>query len=293
MRPIYEADVAQIDILSSCHLACANCTRFVGHHARQYSMSPECFREAVLSLEGFDGQIGIMGGEPTLHPQFLDILEIYRELVPIEKRALWTSGFKWTEYAEVIGDTFMGDRVHFNDHTQRDGKHQPLGVAVQEVVEDKDLMWELIRACPFQSHWSPVINDHGAYFCEIAGAQDRVLHNGKHAWPVEKGWWNKTPEDFEDQVQALCPNCSACLPMPAYSDGRGGRDGPTIDVMTRGVYEMLRANGSPKALKGQIEIWDRKVTREDLAEIKDWKPRQFRGFVAHNPEDVARNVESA
>lgn len=287
MRPIFEAEVAQIDILSSCHLACANCTRFVGHHAKNYSLSIECFREAVASLEGFEGQIGIMGGEPALHPKFLEILEAYRELVPIERRSLWTSGFKWTEYADTINATFLPDRIHYNDHTQRDGKHQPLGVAVQEVVEDEALMWELINACSFQEHWSPVINESGAYFCEIAGTQDRVLHGGKHAWPVEPGWWQKRPEDFQDQVKALCVNCSGCLPMPAFSDGRGGRDGPTVDVVSPGVHKMLLDAGSPKARRGQIEIWDKKITREDLDEIKDWNPRSFRGFVAHNPQDVA------
>ena len=75
--------------------------------------------------------------------------------------------------------------------------------------------------------------------------------------------------------------------MPAFSDGRGGRDGPTKDVMTKGVYDLLVANGSPKAKRGHVEIWEQKITREDIDKIKDWNPRQFRGFQAHNPEDVA------
>lgn len=288
MRPIYEAEVAQIDIVSTCHLKCANCTRLIGHHSKNFSMSEDCFRTAIASLEDFPGRIGLMGGEPCLHPRFLEMLAVYREMVPKGRRELWTSGWKWTEYADEINETFEPELIHYNDHTQDDGKHQPLGVAVQEVVEDEDLMWELINACPFQEHWSPVVNDKGAFFCEIAGARDRAT-NGPGGWEVEPGWWNKTPDDplFRDQVERYCPDCSGCLPMPAFSDGKGGRDGPTYDVMTQGVYDKLVAAGSPKAKRGHVEIWDKKVTREDLDKIKDWSPRSFRGFVAHSPEDYA------
>jgi hypothetical protein len=31
-------------------------------------MDFETFKKAVDSLEGFDGMVGVMGGEPTLHP---------------------------------------------------------------------------------------------------------------------------------------------------------------------------------------------------------------------------------
>lgn len=289
MRPIFEAEVCQIDILSSCHLACANCTRFIGHHAKQYAMSVDCFRKAVESLQGFPGRIGIMGGEPCLHPKFLDILSAYREMVPKEKREFWTSGFKWAEYAEEIGETFESDLVHFNDHTQSNGKHQPLGVSIQEVVDDESLMWELIDACPFQAHWSPVINDRGAYFCEIGASLSRVS-DGIEGWKVEPGWWDKTPDQFQDQVKAICPNCSGCLPMPEFTDGRGGRDGKTYDVVSPGMHEKLLKAGSPKAKRGQITIWDRKITREDIAKLKDWSPRSFRSFVAHNPDDVKEHV---
>jgi len=156
------------------------------------------------------------------------------------------------------------------------------------VVEDEALMWELIRACPFQEHWSPVINDHGAYFCEIGATQDRILHGGRHAWPVKPGWWDKRPEDFEDQVQALCVNCSGCLPMPAFSDGRGGRDGPTKDAVSARMLEKLKAVGSPKAMGGHTMVWEKKLTHRDIERWQGRNPRAFRSFEAHRPEDVEK-----
>lgn len=291
MRPIYDATVAQIDITNACQLSCANCTRFVGHHRPAYFMSLDCFRQAVESLQDFPGRIGIMGGEPALHPQFLEILAIFRDMVPDRRRReFWTSGWKWFAHQDEIQDTFDPDLIAYNTHEQEDGKHQPLGVAIDEVVDDKDLMWELINACPFQARWSPAINDRGAFFCEIAAAQDRALH-GLGGWKVEPGWWNKTPDQFQDQVKRYCPNCSGCLPMPAVSDGRGGRDGQTKDVLSPGMAAKLKAAGSPKVRRGNYEVFDRKITREDIEGLKDWSPRSFRSFVAHDPEDYKKPLD--
>lgn len=288
MRPIYDATVAQVDICNSCHLACANCTRFVGHNRPAYFMPIDEIRKAIASLEGFPGRIGIMGGEPALHPKFREVLALVREMIPDRrKREFWTSGYKWQEYSDDIHETFDNDLIAFNSHVQEDGKHQPVAVAIREVVEDEELMWELIDNCPFQARWSPAITNKGAFFCEIAAAQDSAM-NGPGGWPVEKGWWNKTPAEFQDQVKEYCPNCSGCLPMPAVSDGRGGRDGPAYDIVSPENLKRLIAAGSPKALKGHVEIFDRKITREDIEVLSDWRPRSFRSFEAHNPEDVER-----
>ena len=286
MRPIYDATVIQIDITNACQYACANCTRHVGHHRPTYLMSLECIEEAIRSLDGYGGQIGLMGGEPALHPKFREVLALWRELIPNRRqRAFWTAGWKWTEYHDDVMDTFDPDLIHYNDHAQEDGQHQPLLVAVADVVDDKELQKELIDACPFQLHWSPSITNRGAFFCEIAGSLAGLM--GKQGWKVEPGWWNKTPEEFQDQVEEFCYRCGGCLPMDAHSDGRGGRDGPTVDLVSPGNMEMLLAAGSPKAARGNVQIFDRKITREEIeAKSVGWSPRSFRSFVAHNPDDV-------
>lgn len=292
MRPLYDATVIQIDITSVCNLSCANCTRMVGHTRPGYFMSLDCFKEAVASLDGFKGRIGIMGGDPALHPKFRELLRVFREMVPDRrKREFWTSGWKWYEYADDIHATFDEDLIAYNDHTQRDGRHQPLLVAVGEVVEDEELRAELIRNCPFQLHWSSSIRNNGAFFCEIAGALSDLM--GEEGWPVEPGWWNKTPEKFQDQVEKFCHRCGGCLPLEAHSDGRGGRDGPTVDLVSPGNLEMLLAAGSPKAMAGNIQVFDRKITREEIEANKvDWSPRSFRGFVAHDPNDYLTQGEN-
>jgi len=291
MRSISANSVIQVDVShGACHLKCAHCTRSIGHHRHPQFMSLDMVRQAIDSLEGFDGEIGCMGGEPALHPRFREVLAIWREMVPDRrKRSLWTSGWKWDEYRDDIYLTFDKDLIHYNDHTQTTGRHQPLLVAIDEVVDDPELRELFIQNCPFQSHWSAAITPLGCYFCEIAAGMGAIF--GIPGYPIEKGWWRKTPSEFQDQVSQFCHSCSGAIPLPSFSDGRGGRDGPTIDMVSPGNLERLLAVGSPKAKSGHVKVWDRKLTREEIEEArKTWKPRQFRPFEAHSPEDVAKTL---
>jgi len=286
MRPIYENTVIQIEVTNACHLSCANCTRHVGHHRRPFFMDLGSIRTAIRSLDGFGGRVGIMGGEPCLHPEFPAILDLVREEIPDRRRReFWTAGFKWAEYKDVITETFDKDRIAFNNHLQHTGKHQPLLVAIDEVVEDKALRKLLISNCPFQARWSASITPKGAFFCEIAGSLD-WLFDGPGGYPVEPGWWRKRRHQFQDQVKEYCGKCSGALPLKAFSDGRGGVDGPTVDQVSPGNLERLIAAGSPKAKAGNIKVWDEKISSEDIvAGMKGWEPRSFRDFEAHAPED--------
>src|SRR3954464_13905583 len=98
MKPIAENVVIQIEITNACHLSCANCSRLVGHHRKPFFMTPQQVRDAIASLDGFPGRVGMMGGEPALHPDFVEICKIYQEMIPDKRRReLWTAGYKWEE----------------------------------------------------------------------------------------------------------------------------------------------------------------------------------------------------
>lgn len=291
MRPLYDMTVIQIEATNACHLQCANCTRLVGHHRRPFFMDPDMVRRAIESLEGFPHRIGLMGGEPALHPRFPEICQIYQEMIPDRRRReFWTAGYKWNEYKAIIDATFDEDRISYNDHMADDGKHQPLLVAIDDIVEDKQLMWDLIDNCWVQQHWSASITPKGAFFCEVAAALDHAL-DGPGGYPVEKGWWQKTPEQFQEQVRRYCPRCSGALPLPRLSDMRGGRDCKTIDWISKGNAQLLEKSGSPKYKKGNVHLLDKTYTADDLAEYMDgWRPSCYRTFESHKPEDIPLQV---
>lgn len=290
MKPIADNKVIQIEITNGCVLACANCTRHVGHHRKPFMMTLDEVSNAIRSLDGFPGRVGLMGGEPAMHPSFSEILAIYRDLLPKDRREFWTTGWKWYGYLDEIRETFHDDLVHYNDHTQTTGKHQPLLVAIEDVIPDAALREELIDDCWVQRQWSASITPKGAFFCEVAASLDH-LFDGPGGWPVEPGWWRRIPSDYAEQRNFACNKCSAAIPMETRSDARGGRE-QSIDVVSRGNLARLKMVGSPKIARGHYEIFDQTLEREDLKR-DGWKPSHFRDFVAHNPEDVDKYTAEA
>jgi hypothetical protein len=289
MRDIAQNVVIQIEVTNACHLSCQGCTRHVGHHRKPFFMDLETIKRAIDSLDGWGGRIGCMGGEPTLHPEFEQICRIFQDMVPIERREFWTAGFRWGNLKPLIDETFP--LRHYNDHVAYDGMHKPLLIAIDEVVDDPEFRRELIDNCPYQTHWSASITPKGCFPCEIAASMD-WLFDGPGGWPIERGWWQKTVADYDWMIERYCGKCSGALPMPARSDGRGGRDGATMDLVSPGNVERLRAIGSKKIARGHYEVFEGKITREDIAKHTHLNPREYRKFIAHSPEDVAAALAS-
>ncbi|MCX5715739.1 MAG: radical SAM protein [Candidatus Omnitrophica bacterium] len=270
MKAIQDTWLIQIEITNACLHRCLHCTRFVGHHPKTYYMDLGFFQKALDSLEGFPGGIGIMGGEPTLHPQFSEICEIFKKRIPSAKRFLWTSGYRWKEYRKIIRETFA-ENIYYNDHKDDTQKHQPILIAMEDIIDDRTFIRSLIDKCWIQEKWSPSINPNGGFFCEVAAAMD-LLFDGPGGYPLEKDWWKKAPKDFEDQIKRYCFCCSAALPLPSFSNRRGN------EFASKTNFAKLQACGSLKFNKGQVQIFDQKYTKEQILEwSKGWKPWQYLG----------------
>ena len=286
MKPIAENVVIQIEIINGCILACANCTRHVGHHRKPFIMTLDEIATAIASLEDFPGRIGCMGGEPAMHPKFKEVLALYRGMIPDRRRReFWTTGWKWYDYLGDIQRTFDSDLIHVNDHTQKTGRHQPLLIASEDVIPDAALREELIDDCWVQRQWSASITPKGAFFCEVAASLHH-LFGGPDGWKIEPGWWKRIPADYGSQRDYACNKCSAAIPMETRSDARGGRD-PSIDVVSPGNLARLKAMGSPKIARNNYEVFSKILEREDLNK-EGWTPSKFRDFIAHSPEDIEK-----
>ena len=256
-----EQKIIQIDITNACTHRCSNCTRFVGHR-KPYFMPLAQVKKAIDSLRDFPRMVGIMGGEPTLHPDFEAIVEYLNEARPEkphgdryepydfrryrndrlgdvgQKKGLWSSlGEKYVQHFETIQNTFRYQCI--NDHGH-EGKHMALLIPRTELgIGDRE--WIKYRdACWVQRLWSASITPKGAFFCEVAGALD-LLFDGPGGWPVEAGWWRRKPEDFGGQLR-WCEFCSACLPVPHRRANEG------IDDVSPRMYERLKGMGSKKPM---------------------------------------------
>ena len=105
-----------------------------------------------------------------------------------------------------------------------------------------------------------------------------ILFDGPGGWPIEDGWWNKTPEQFQDQVKRYCPMCSASIPLEILSDHAD------FDYVSKGNAKKLEEIQSPKFLKSAFKIYDKKYTLDDYkANYKTWAPGRYRDFIQHEP----------
>lgn len=275
MKSPADQKIIQIELTNACPHECANCTRFVGHHAKPFFMNRETFVKAVQSLDRYEGMVGIIGGEPTLHPQFAEFVDIlskmrpengqnashvgrpitdfsaYRDtyLASLNHRiGLWSSfGNGYRKHFEVIQDAFRYQCL--NDHTHS-GEHLALMITRKELgIPDSE--WEQYREhCWVQNLWSSCITPKGAFFCEVAGALDMLL-DGPGGWPIERRWWKRRTDDFKDQLH-WCELCCACLPVPRVkaSDHR--------DIVSPEWAERLAKLGSRKIEKHPPHVFDTK-----------------------------------
>jgi len=271
----------QIDITNLCNKSCSNCTRFCGNYKEPFFMDFETFKRAVDSLDGFGGSYGIMGGEPTLHPEFerfvhyiaskfeplpsmkkliypqKDFIKMQhslelenRSIMEVDGETLYRSngpglfsnmGKSYKKYYELICDSFYVQCL--NDHVTPNF-HQPGLFARKDLGIPDDEWFQLRDNCWIQNEWSATITPKGAFFCEVAGALD-MLFDGPGGWSIEPDWWKRKPEDFAGQLH-WCELCGFAL------DTFTRNSDESIDDVSPTLYEMLKKVNSPKLGSGRI-----------------------------------------
>lgn len=268
MIPLHQMKIIQIDVTNACPNRCSNCTRFSGHHAKPFFMELDFYKKAVDSLADFPGMVGMIGGEPLLHPRFSEMLDYLETRIPKERRGLWSTlpPNHAAKHGERIKEVF--GHLFCNDHSISDILHQPILVAASELVPDKQRMWELIDECWVQTLWSATITPKGAFFCEVAGSFD-MLFDGPGGWPVEPGWWKREPHQFGEQKGRWCHRCGCAVPLRRRSSAE------SIDDVGPVNLNELRLLGSPKIRKGLYELYDPARHADELAELglaDAWRP---------------------
>jgi hypothetical protein len=267
----------QIDLTNVCGLNCVYCSRYNRHIRKdqRYFMDLNYFEKVLQSLKTWPNKIGIIGGEPLLHPQFEEICEIMRSHFPPNKFQLFTSHkLNFEKYKNTIDKTF--GYLAFNEHTDYQRGvclFQPITVAINEAVPNKNLKNQLINNCWVADKWCPSVNNKGGFFCEVAAALD-VIFDGPGGYDInEFEWWKKTPEQFKDQIERYCDFCGMAIPM------------------NRELIKNETEKFTPKLLQkfkdyklsidnNKIEIFNKIFTDEDIQNklnSGEWQPWKNRG----------------
>jgi glycosyltransferase involved in cell wall biosynthesis len=285
LRSPYEMQVICIDVTNKCDLACSNCTRLLENQEGFWDMTPENFRIALRSLDGYPGIIAMIGGNPTIHPQFELLCRIFAEEVPNRmQRGLWTNNlFKHSKLSKEVfgifnlnphgmerGISSMTEVKDFGWYYEGNSTHSPVLAAVKDLFEEEE-MWERISECDVNQNWSAtVIQNNGklrAYFCEVAASFD-LARGEDHGVELVDGWWKKNISEFRGQVEKFCPGCG----VPAKI--KGSLDFEEVDSYTLSnadIAEMSQKKGRTiKKIeeKKDIEFLEYKVT--DYSELLRW-----------------------
>lgn len=318
MIPPRQQWAMMIDITNHCHLHCSNCTRMLDHRTKETSffMSVETFERAVKALRSFPTAsepcggvhtgrrkvVGLIGGEPLLHPEFPALVDLMVQHIPdVRHRGLWTSKDwlggshpVWGPYRpqveRLIGPNPTHDAsgptekhtdgyINWNMHLpEMHVHHQPVLTASKDLVEDPVRRWQLISQCWVQEQWSATITPKGFFFCEVAGALDMIL-GGPGGLPIQPYIWAQdlwfeaengrlAPRGpYAEQIKRACENCGACVPMP------GRRDGENRDDVSRSHVPTLLTLRSPRMLRGDVVIHESGAY--DERHQQGWRPMQY------------------
>jgi hypothetical protein len=232
--------ILQIHLTRACDKSCYSCTQGSNLGGKLTMISVENFEKACMSLRDYFGVVGIFGGNPALHPKFVELCAIMRNYIPFERRGLWCNHPKGK--GQAMRETFNPAVSNLNVHLDReaydefkrdwpesrpfghneDSRHSPCYVAMKDVIADESERWSLIANCDINQQWSALAGEFRGqlrgWFCEIAAAQS-FLHQWEPDYPdtgveVYPGWWRLGMEHFIEQVRKHCHECS--VPLRGY-----------------------------------------------------------------------------
>ena len=295
MRPFYKSWFCMLDITNYCEKTCVYCSRWARHlRPDQYffmtldeiDFALETLMPIKKSATAWPSRIGLIGGEPTLHPDFEQICKLLLKRAPKEKYGLISYGGKvYKEYLGLIKKTFGLIEINEKNEDQKKVcRHQPATIAIGEAVPDDSLREKLVDNCWVQLNWCPTIAQDKAYFCEVAYAID-YLFELDCGWKVDYDWFVKMPAQFKDQVDMCCHLCGMPVPMERQLLNNNK------EMITPKLLELMKSKNLKFTGDKVVEVFEETLNLDQVKEnLKTWDPRNYRqDLYADNPTRPGRS----
>jgi hypothetical protein len=196
----------EIDITWACNLRCNNCNRSCEQAPTGEGMTLGQIQHFVDESIGAGQQwrrIRLLGGEPTLHPQFLEMVDVLRAW-----RDAHAPGCQIEVASNGYGDKVRGmlaripADVHV-DNTQKSTVEQPfLSFNIAPVDQRRYRHADYRNACWVSENCGVGLTASGWYPCAIAGGIDRIVGHdmGRQTLPAPT-------DDLHDQLETFCRGC--------------------------------------------------------------------------------------
>lgn len=243
-RPsIWRNGVLQVWVTRACDKSCCGCTQGSNLAGKPGMITVDQYAQALDSLKGYWGVIGMFGGNPAVHPRFQDLCKILRDKVPFEQRGIWCNHPISPENARTMAVTFNPNVSNLNLHQDQSAfdmfheywpqcRHQLKGLTKDsehvswwkspiDLGVSEEERWDRISKCDVNQLWSAMIYPFRSKLrgsiCEIMGAMD-MLKESDPTWPDNgidvtqlydgKLWWELPIEAFREQVRSHCHHCN-------------------------------------------------------------------------------------
>ncbi|WP_416438852.1 glycosyltransferase [Phnomibacter sp. MR] len=213
----------ELDITYDCNLKCFHCNRSCTQAPTQAHMRLEQVQQFVhdsIALGKKWQLINVLGGEPTLHPQFAAIVHclLYEYLIPHSPDTILQ--ITSNGHGQQVQQQLQALPVHANlviDHYSfKDDRAVPYfsPFNLAPVDEPDAQRHEYHKGCWVTAYCGIGLNHLGYFACGVAGGIERLLQAGKGIARLE---------DVEEHLlqQQLNSYCSMCGNYTAYAANRG------------------------------------------------------------------------
>jgi uncharacterized radical SAM superfamily Fe-S cluster-containing enzyme len=193
-------DLIEIDITYACNLKCINCNRSCKQAPDDSYMTIEQVKKFIRQTKDTSRdlkRIRVLGGEPLLHPNILEILDILLEDSQGIIIEVATNG-----YGEKVKETINSIPSHINvinsyKTSPEIENFEPSNLAPSDLTDFSQKDYE--NACWITQECGIGFNQYGYYHCAVAAGIDRVMgiDIGLKELPIND-------EEFLEQKRKLC-----------------------------------------------------------------------------------------
>ena len=231
----------EIDITYLCNLKCTGCDRSCTQAPETLHLPVQAIREFLSQTEKMGHQwesVHILGGEPTLHPNFLEIITLlddwFQKHSPATELKVISNGYsrKTQELLKKIPKRWYYENS-FKDGSPDIPYFEPFNMAPIDMPEWKDE--DFSKGCWISQYCGIGLTPEGYFPCAVAGGIERIMKLGKGEQSL--------PDDdksLKDMYFSYCKFCGHFL-----QDGYLTRD----ERKTRGFKPSEMSESWKKAYK--------------------------------------------
>jgi len=237
-------DEVAMDITYACDLRCYNCNRSCSQDPSDDHMSLgqiRWFLEESRRRQIRWKRIGLLGGEPTCHPQFLEVVDLvvrYRDQFSPDTQVRVVSNGHSDRAKRLLAQLPPGVLVK---DTAKSSREQPsfytFNVAPIDLPDYRAM--DFSNACPVAQDCGLGVTPYGYYPCSVAGAIDRTFgfDLGRKALPADR-------DGMKQELRTFCALCGR-FKMHVGGPHDGPLEGPVMSPTWAQAYERSR-NDPPR-----------------------------------------------